>query len=110
MTDRATLPPLAATNLDPVLVRLPTVLFVPDVAEALQIDESTVRAKVRRGEIPMGKPGRLLVVDRDTFIDWLRLCALGWTAAAAVMELRNRAQGRPPQPLFNPPWAPGVSV
>ena len=59
-----------ATHVDTVRrAALPQILFVPDVAVALQVGHDTARRAILRGECgPYLRIGRRLAVLRDTFI------------------------------------------
>jgi excisionase family DNA binding protein len=53
------------TDIPRTLDTLPPVLRVPEVAEVLRCDISTVYAMVRRGDLPSIRVGRNLRVSRD---------------------------------------------
>ena len=51
---------------------LPEVLFIPDLALALQVSDSTARRAVLRGDCgPYFRFGRRLAVRRESFLDSL---------------------------------------
>ena len=52
--------------------RLPALLTVAEVAEALRTTKKATYAMVERGQLPVVRIGRRVLVPEEALIDWLR--------------------------------------
>jgi excisionase family DNA binding protein len=69
--------------------KLPEVLSIEEVARLLRVHRKTVYEAVARGQLPGRRIGRVLRIDRDTLLAWLK-------RQSAVLD--SKSQGRVASP------------